>query len=86
MARLDDHAGEIGAECLDEPACGDRHVRPAALRVSVRTDRDWFDIAGKLKVEHGRIKLAVRLDVAHRQRRYVRMGRGGGPRCQTNCA
>jgi hypothetical protein len=29
VARLDDHAGELDAEWLDEPASDDRHVRPA---------------------------------------------------------
>jgi hypothetical protein len=52
----------------------------------VRRDRDWFGIAGELKVEHGRIELAVRLDVARRQQRYVHVAPGGGPRCQTSCA
>lgn len=36
-------------------------------------DRDWFGIASELKVEHGRIALAVRLDVARRQQRYMRV-------------
>jgi hypothetical protein len=43
---------------LDEPASDDRHVRPAALRVNVWRDRDWFGIAVELKVEHCRIELA----------------------------
>jgi SNF2 family DNA or RNA helicase len=39
----------------------------------VRHDRDWFGIVGELRVEHGRIELAVLLDAARRQQRYVRV-------------
>jgi hypothetical protein len=73
VARLDDHAAELDAEWLDEPPVVIGTFGPPALRVSVRRDRDWFGIAGELKVEHGRIELAVLLDAARRQQRHVRV-------------
>ena len=73
MARLDGCAAELDAEWLDEPAVVIGTFGPPALRVSVRRDRDWFGIVGELKVEHGRIELAVLLDAARRQQRHVRV-------------
>ena len=43
------------------------------LRVQIDHKRDWFGIAGELKVEHGRIELAILLDAARRQQRFVRL-------------
>ncbi len=52
-------------------------VSPAAqvkqLKVTIDTKRDWFGIAGELKVEAGRLELAVLLDAARRQRKFVRL-------------
>ncbi|HEX3763212.1 MAG TPA: DEAD/DEAH box helicase [Kofleriaceae bacterium] len=73
VARLDDHAAELDAEWLDDPPVVVGTFGPRALRVSVRRDRDWFGIVGELKVEHGRIELAVLLDAARRQQRHVRL-------------
>ena len=73
VERLDDHAAELDAEWLDEPPVVLGTFGPPALRVSVRRDRDWFGIVGELKVEHGRIELAVLLDAARRQQRHVRV-------------
>jgi len=73
VARLDAHAGELDAEWLEEPPEVIGTFGPPALRASVRRDRDWFGIVGELKVEHGRIELAVLLDAARRQQRYVRV-------------
>ncbi len=73
VARLPDHAAELDAEWLDEPPVVIGTFGPPALRVSVRRDRDWFGIVGELKIEHGRIELAVLLDAARRQQRHVRV-------------
>jgi superfamily II DNA or RNA helicase len=43
------------------------------LRVQIDHKRDWFGIVGELKVEHGRIELALLLDAARRQQRFVRV-------------
>jgi superfamily II DNA or RNA helicase len=48
-------------------------VGPEALRVRVERKRDWFGIAGELKIEAGRLELAVLLDAARRQQRFVRV-------------
>ena len=47
---------------------------PAQLRVQVQARRDWFGIEGELKIEQGRLELAVLLDAMRRQQRYVRFG------------
>jgi superfamily II DNA or RNA helicase len=51
-------------------------VGPEALRVHVERRRDWFGITGELKLEAGRLELAVLLDVARRQQRFVRVDEG----------
>ncbi|HUS31626.1 MAG TPA: SNF2-related protein, partial [Kofleriaceae bacterium] len=43
------------------------------LRVYVDKKRDWFGIAGDLRIEAGRLELAVILDAARRQQKYVRV-------------
>ena len=48
----------------------------AALRVQIEKRRDWFGIGGDLKLETGRLELAVLLDAARRQQRFVRAGPG----------
>ncbi|HTR51864.1 MAG TPA: DEAD/DEAH box helicase [Kofleriaceae bacterium] len=45
-----------------------------ALRVQLDTKRDWFAIEGDIKIESGRLELAVLLDAARRQQRFVRIG------------
>ncbi|MFL5346226.1 MAG: DEAD/DEAH box helicase [Hyalangium sp.] len=48
-------------------------VGPEALKVQVERKRDWFGVSGELKVEAGRLELAVLLDAARRQKRFVRV-------------
>jgi len=48
---------------------------PEKLRVHVQERRDWFGIDGDLKIEQGRLELAVLLDAMRRQQRYVRLDR-----------
>ncbi len=43
------------------------------LRVQIDHKRDWFGIVGELKVEQGRVELAILLDAARRQQRFVRL-------------
>ena len=53
-----------------------RAVEPKALRVQIDVERDWFGIVGDVKIESGRLELAVLLDAARRQQRFVRAGPG----------
>ena len=73
IARLDQGGLPLDAEWLSEPPKVVGTVGPRALRVTVDHDRDWFGIAGDLKVEAGRVELAVLLDAARRQQRFVRL-------------
>ncbi|MEO7735003.1 MAG: DEAD/DEAH box helicase, partial [Kofleriaceae bacterium] len=60
-------------EWLDAKPTVTRSVGAEALRVQVERRRDWFGIVGELKVETGRLELAVLLDAARRQQRFVRV-------------
>ncbi len=51
-----------------------RAITPKALRVQIDVERDWFGIIGDVKIESGRLELAVLLDAARRQQRFVRVG------------
>jgi hypothetical protein len=64
----------IEAEWIDrrKPPTVSR-MAPERLRVYVDKKRDWFGIAGDLKIEAGRLELAVILDAARRQQKYVRV-------------
>ncbi len=43
------------------------------LRVAIEQKRDWFGMTGGVTIEAGRIELAVLLDAARRQQRFVRL-------------
>ena len=73
VARFETGASELDAEWVSEQPVVVGTYGPKALRVTVRHDRDWFGIVGDLKVEAGRIELAVLLDAARRQQRFVRV-------------
>ena len=66
----------LEVEWLDARPAITRGVGPEALRVHVERRRDWFGIAGEIKLEAGRIELAVLLDAARRQQRFVRVDEG----------
>jgi hypothetical protein len=66
----------LEVEWLDARPAITRGVGPEALRVSVERRRDWFGIAGELTLETGRLELAVLLDAARRQQRFVRVDEG----------
>src|SRR5678816_3911771 len=62
----------LEVEWLDGKPTIARGVGPDALRVQVERRRDWFGIVGELKIEAGRLELAVLLDAARPGRRRVR--------------
>jgi hypothetical protein len=63
----------VEVEWVDEKPYIASSVGPEALRVQIQRKRDWFGVEGELKVEAGRLELAVLLDAARRQKRFVRM-------------
>ena len=63
----------LEVEWVDEKPHVVSSVGPEALRIQVERKRDWFGVLGELKVEAGRLELAVLLDAARRQKRFVRM-------------
>jgi superfamily II DNA or RNA helicase len=63
----------LEVEWIDEKPFIASSVGPEALKVQVERKRDWFGVAGELKVEAGRLELAVLLDAARRQQRFVRV-------------
>jgi superfamily II DNA or RNA helicase len=63
----------LEVEWIDEKPFVASSVGPEALKVLVERKRDWFGVTGQLKVEAGRLELAVLLDAARRQKRFVRM-------------
>jgi superfamily II DNA or RNA helicase len=63
----------VEVEWLDQRPFIASTVGPEALRVQVERKRDWFGVTGELKVEAGRLELAVLLDAARRQKRFVRV-------------
>ncbi len=73
VARVQNPPPGIEAEWID--------VRPTiysaptteSLRVKIDAKRDWFGIAGEMKVPTGRLELAIILDALRRQRRFVRL-------------
>ncbi|HEU4731151.1 MAG TPA: DEAD/DEAH box helicase [Kofleriaceae bacterium] len=74
VAALEAPPPGLAVEWLDARPVIARGVGPEALRVQVERRRDWFGIAGELKIEAGRLELAVLLDAARRQQRFVRTG------------
>jgi SNF2 family DNA or RNA helicase len=63
----------VVAEWIDGRARVTQSGGVEQLRVQIDHKRDWFGIVGELKVEHGRIELALLLDAARRQQRFVRV-------------
>ena len=63
----------LEVEWLDAKPTIASTVGPEALRVHIERRRDWFGITGEIKIEAGRLELAVLLDAARRQQRFVRV-------------
>ncbi|KFE64722.1 DEAD/DEAH box helicase [Hyalangium minutum] len=63
----------VEVEWLDDKPFVASAAGPESLKVVIERKRDWFGINGDLKVEAGRIELAVLLDAARRQKRFVRV-------------
>ncbi len=74
VAALESPPPGLEAEWLGPRPQVERRITASGLRVEVRRDRDWFDIIGGAAVEEGRLELAVLLDAARRQRRFVQVG------------
>jgi superfamily II DNA or RNA helicase len=74
VAALDPAPPGVEAEWVGVPVKVGGALTPKQLRVVVDHNRDWFGISGDLKVETGRLELAVLLDAARRQQRYVQTG------------
>ena len=73
VALLEDPPDGIEAEWLDTRPRVVSAPQIQHLKVQIDQKRDWFGVTGQLKVEGGRIELAVLLDAAGRQQRFVRL-------------
>jgi superfamily II DNA or RNA helicase len=73
VAALAEPPPGLVAEWLDERPAVSRAPSAEALRVKIEKKRDWFGITGELKLDSGRLELAVLLDAARRQQRFVRV-------------
>ncbi|QRN97319.1 DEAD/DEAH box helicase [Archangium violaceum] len=73
VAALREPPNGLEVEWLDEKPHITSSVGPEALRVQIERKRDWFGVSGELKIEAGRLELAVLLDAARRQKRFVRV-------------
>ncbi len=60
-------------EWVGEPMRIVGHAAPTSLRVVLEKKRDWFGVTGGLSVAGERIALAVALDAARRQERFVQV-------------
>ena len=74
VEQLSPPPADFDAEWIHERPTIGKPLTPKQLRVEVKRERDWFGIAGEVKVEAGRIELALLLDAARRQRRFVQVG------------
>ena len=63
----------LEAEWVDRRPAIVRSPAASKLSVKIQRKRDWFGIVGELDVADGRVELAVLLDAARRQRRFVRL-------------
>ncbi len=73
VAAVQDPPPGFEAEWLDvRPHVGGT-VAVDKLRVRVERKKDWFQITGDVKIESGRIELAILLDAVRRQQRFVRL-------------
>ncbi|HEY0251541.1 MAG TPA: DEAD/DEAH box helicase, partial [Kofleriaceae bacterium] len=73
VAKLEEANDGIEAEWLDQRPRVISAPQMQHLKVQIDQKRDWFGVTGQLKVEQGRIELAVLLDAARRQQRFVRL-------------
>lgn len=73
VAALEAPPPGLAVEWVEQRVHVARAQAPQQLRVQVEKKRDWFGIQGDLKLESGRLELAVLLDAARRQQRFVRV-------------
>ncbi len=64
----------LEAQWVDERPRLVSRVGAKAVRLEIKRHHDWFGIDGDVKVEQGRLELAVLLDAMRHQQRYVRVG------------
>jgi SNF2 family DNA or RNA helicase len=74
VAALQEPPPGLEAEWVEAPPSIARAPGAEALRVKIEHRRDWFGITGELRLDGGRLELAVLLDAARRQQRFVRTG------------
>ncbi len=74
VAALQDPPPGVEAEWLDAKPVVYSAPSVAQLRVTIERKQDWFGITGDLKIEAGRVELAILLDAARRQQRFVKVG------------
>jgi superfamily II DNA or RNA helicase len=73
VAAIQEPVPGVEAEWVDRKPSVGRAVGPRALALQIDRKRDWFGITGQLTVEQGRLELAVLLDAARQQQRFVRV-------------
>jgi superfamily II DNA or RNA helicase len=73
VALAQDGIPGLAFEWVQPPPHVSSAVTVDALRVKIERKRDWFGVDGELKIESGRLELAVLLDAARRQQRFVRV-------------
>ena len=73
IAALQPPPAGLEVEWIDGETRVTSAVGPESLKVFIERKRDWFGIVGELKIEAGRLELAVLLDAARRQQRFVRV-------------
>jgi len=63
----------VEVEWVDRKAVVGARVGADKLKVTIDRKRDWFGIEGEIHLDIGRLELAVLLDAARRQQRFVRV-------------
>ncbi len=74
VAAIQDPPPGLEAEWIDDTRPVVRgSLAPDKLKLRVDKDRDWFGLSGDVRVDGGRLELAILLDAVRRQQRYVRV-------------
>lgn len=72
LAAADEQTPRPSLEWVGPPLKLSRRAGPRALRVQLEQKHEWFGLLGDLSVEGERVELAVVLEAARRNERYVR--------------
>ncbi len=73
VAALQEPHPRLVVEWIDQKPHVGSAITAKQVRVTIDRKRDWFGMNGDAKVESGRLELAVLLDAARRQQRFVRV-------------